>query len=269
MKKFFIPCLLILCMFFSVASVKAYPELNEHPNVAVMPFKHKAAITKEIAALLAQNTSTIGDASRVSEFLIKSLIHTKRFSIIEREDSLQVSNEHSYNQSGMVDTSNAAQIGKQKSVHYLITGSLSGVSTKESGASGSADGPAKVNVNTGVTKKTVVADIIFRIVNVETGEIVLSVDGRGESSRADAKLTINSKGEEVYETDTTDSGGTTPNVTEGTKTTLSTYTVQIGSEKFSLVQVENAIKKAVSDAVKNKNYGLLAELDGTAKGERF
>lgn len=268
MKKFFIPCLLLLCMIFFSTSVKAYPSLNEKPNVAVMAFKSKYAVSRELNEMLAQNTGTLGDSSRVSEFLIKSLLHTKKFVLVEREGSLQLANEITYTQSGMTDTSNAPQFGKQKVAHYLIFGSLTGISTKESGTSLGADTPVGISGSAGGTKRTVVADIIFRFVNVETGEIVLSVDGRGASARADAKLTINAKGEEVYETDDSDSSDI-PTISEGSSITQSKYEVTIGSQKFSWVQVENAIKKAVSDAIHNKKFGLLAELNGTAKGERF
>lgn len=269
MKKFFIPCLLLLCMIFSATSVKAYPSLNEKPNVAVMKIKNKAAVSRELNELVAQSGNIIGDVSKVSEFFIKSLINTGRFRLIEREGSLEIANEHYTGQNGMTDTEGVPQMGKLGVAHYLVFGSLTGISPKESGGTIGADTPVGISGNTGVTKRTVVADVIIRFVNVETGEIVLSVDGRGESSRADAKLTINAKGQEVYETDDSDSNNINPTPNEGSSIIQSKYEITIGSQKFSLVQVENAIKKAVSDAIHNKKYGLLAELDGTAKGERF
>lgn len=268
MQKIFVACLLALCMIFSAISVQAYPELNEKPNVAVMQFQNKALVSREINDILAQNTGNLGNAAQVSEFLIKSLSKTKRFVLVEREGSLQVSNELSYSQSGMTNTADAPQIGKQRSAHYLIFGSLTGLTSKDSGASANANLPVGISGSVGGTKRTVVADIIFRFVNVETSEIVLSVDGRGESSRADARLTINAKGEEVYEADDSDSSNS-PVPLEGKSVTQSNFDITIGGQKFSGVQVANAIKKAVLDAVYNKKWGLLAELDGTAKGERF
>lgn len=268
MQKIFSACLLALCMIFHAISVQAYPELNEKPNVAVMQFQNKALVSREINDILAQNVSSLGNAAQVSEFLIKSLSKTKRFFLVEREGSLQVTNEISFSQSEITNTSDALQIGNQRAAHYLIFGSLTGLTTKESGASANANLPIGISGSAGGTKRTVVADIIFRFVNVETGEIVLSVDGRGESARADATLTINKKDEEVYEADNSDSSNS-PLPLDGKSVTQSSIEITIGSQKFSGVQVANAIKKAVSDAIYNKKWGLLAELDGTAKGERF
>lgn len=267
MKKIFTSCLLLLCMIFSATSVQAYPTLNDKPNVAVMKIKNKVALSKEINEILAQN-GNIGDTSRVSEFLIKSLEKTHRFILVEREDSLQVAGEHANIQSGMLDTSDAPQIGKQKAAQYLILGSLTQLSAKESGLGIKGEGPIKISGNVGVSKLTVVADVIFRFVNVETGEIVLSVDGRGSSAIYNAKLKIDAKEQEFYEADDS-SDSSNPTTKEGTSVSLAHYEFEIGGKKVRGDQVENAIKKAISDAIKNKKYGLLAELDGTAKGERF
>ena len=267
MKRFLIAWLLALCTIFSATSVQAYPTLNDKPNVAVMKIKNKVALSKEINEILAQN-GNIGDTSRVSEFLIKSLEKTHRFHLVEREGSFQIAEEFEYIQSGMVDTSDASQIGKQKAAHYLILGSLTQLSAKESGASTKGEGPIKISGNVVVSKFTVTADVIFRFVNVETGEIVLSVDGRGSSAVYNTKLKIDAKEQEVYEADNSDSSSN-PTPQEGTSVSLATYEVEIGGKKVRVDQVENAIKKAISDAIKNKKYGLLAELNGTAEGERF
>ena len=43
------------------------------------------------------------------------------------------------------------------------------------------------------------------------------------------------------------------------------YKISIGGREISNVQVRNALYKAAYDAVFNKNYGLIAHLDGKAK----
>ncbi|MBQ7705200.1 MAG: hypothetical protein IJT73_07235 [Selenomonadaceae bacterium] len=269
MKKFLIPLLLIMCTIFSANSVQAYPTLNDKPNVAVMKIKNKALVSKEINEILAQNGNNLGDTSRVSEFFIKSLINTGRFHLVERENSLEIADELSSAQNGLTDTSNAPQTGKLKVAHYLILGSLTGITTKDSGIGTTIDLPVGVSGGGTGKKRNVIADVIIRFVNVETGEIVLSVDGRGESDVYDSKLSLNVKGQEVYQTDDSGSNSNNPLPHEESSITLSKYEFNIGSQKYNSVQVANAIKKAVQDAIYNKKYGLLAELDGTAEGERF
>ncbi len=82
------------------------------------------------------------------------------------------------------------------------------------------------------TKRNVIADVIIRFVNVETGEIVLSVDGRGESEVYDSKLSLNVKGQKVYETDDSDESDN-PAPKEATSISLAKYEFTIGSKKYN------------------------------------
>ena len=266
MKKFFIPCLLMLCIFFSANSVKAYPTLQDNPNVAVLPFRQKAAVAKILG-----NVLDFRDATIISNFTIDALLPTGLFHFVDYEDAESVANVHITNSSGLVNTSNAAQIGKQLTPHYLIGGSLTGLDAKKSDASGKSDliPGTKIGADIGGSKRKVIANIVLKITNVETNEIILSAQGVGESSVANAVFTINQRGEEVYETDTTDDGTSSPTVGESTSVNVFSHTFKIGTEEYSGIQVQNAIQKAVADAIYNKNYGLIAKMNGTAKGGRF
>lgn len=260
--------------------------LHDYPNVAVLPYANKAAVSQQIS---------LADASLVSEFVIEQLLDTERFNVIEREMLEAIMKEHSFNMSGMVDPMTAVQIGKLAGVKYLVAGSITGLSTKKSGAaySDTAWGGA------GFNKNTVIANVTVRFIDVETGRIVLAASGTGESASTNVEFSLRKKIQEDYAdvsgvengvsdvvvTDTVDttnmdesadntigwSDEGTESITMDVPATANTVTsvrerkIFIGTTAFSQVQVRNALYKAVGDLIYNKNFGVLAKMDGKAK----
>lgn len=269
MKKFFIPCMLIFCVNFFSNAVKAEPLFEGNPTIGIAEFENKAAISKEIL----QGGEGVKENSHrwIQDFIVtvfQRTNETKRFNVIDFEHLKTLAQVQIFNNGGMVDTSNVdanTPLGKMKSIRYMIFGSLTGISTKPS--------PGEIDIadRAGLKheKRTVIANVTFKIVDVKTAEVKMAFDGVGRSSVSQATLTINEQGEEYYETDNTDSGSGTPTITEGISVKKLQHTIKIGTGEYSLEQVQNAIRKAVIDTIRNKNYGLAAELNGTAKGGRF
>lgn len=224
--------------------------LLDYPNIAVLPYANKSAQIEELP---------LQDATIVSEFIIEQLIDTERFNIIEREVLADLMKEHSFNMSGVVDPTTVVPLGRLAGVQFLVAGSVTGLATKTSGVeyTHSEKGGA------GFNKNAVVANITARIIDLETGRIVLAASGTGESARTYAEFSLKKQIEEDYETDDEDSDN--PDVSEGTSVRTSTQTLTIGGKSFTRVQVRNALYKAVGDLIYNKNYGLLAKLDGKSK----
>ena len=250
MKKFFILGLLAICTIFFANSVNA-ASITEHPNIAVLKFKNKAAIPKAIA---------LKDASMVSDLVFEQLTDANCFKIIEREYLEDVLKEYSYNMSGIIDPSTAVQLGKQIGVSFLMVGSITGLSTSESGIEASDSEKGSI----GGTKKAVVANISVRFIDVETGEVVLAASGTGKSSRAKAELTLKKKYYDDYETTTVNDDGI-ESVSDGKDFRLVEKKITIGSDQFTQTQVRNALYKAVGDVIYNKNYGIIAKLEGKSK----
>lgn len=248
MKKIF--ALGFLFVFLCMASTSA-AAINEHPSIAILSFKNKAAVPKAIA---------LHDASLVSDLVIEELTEAHCFQIIEREYLEDVMKEYSYNMSGIIDPATAVQIGKQVGVSFLMAGSITGLSTTESGGGYSHDEKGSV----GIEKKAVVANITVRFIDVETGEVVLAASGTGKSSRAKAELSLKKKYYDNYETTTEDENGI-EDVSESKSFRLVEQKITIGSDQFSQVQVRNALYKAVGDVIYNKNYGIIAKLEGKSK----
>ena len=242
--------LFVLCL--SPMSSARAASLYDYPNVAVLPYANKAAVSSQLS---------LADASLVSEFVIEKLLDSGRFNVVEREVLMNIMQEHNLNMSGMVDPMTAVQVGKLAGASFFVAGSVTGLSTKVSGASyeHSAIGSA------GGNKNTVIANVTLRIIDIETGRIVMAASGTGESSSANVEFKLNQNKTNTIETTGYDESTEEEYIMEGEETTTTTHTIRIGTTEFSQVQVRNALYKAVDDLIFNKNFGVLAKMDGKNK----
>ncbi|MBR5913779.1 MAG: hypothetical protein IKZ58_05415 [Selenomonadaceae bacterium] len=366
MKKVMMMLILGLILAFNLESARA-TSLKDTPRLAILPYEDKAS--KSIGLRLE-------DATIVSEFLMEQFLDSGRFKIVEREKMKEILAEHSLNASGLVDPLTAVAVGKLAGAQYLVAGSITGLSTKKSGFTGSgavARSDSETSRNTsiggGFNKYTVIANITLRIIDLEDGTVVMAVSGTGESARTNVdfslrKEVVNYFGENGEEDETktdetnmdetktdetnmdetktdetnmdetkTDETNMDETKTDETKTDetnmdetktdetnmdetktdetnmdetktdevdipidaseedaylsaeeesmegyyvegegggvsdtkIVEYRITIGGQGYSMVQVRNALYKATVDAIYNKDYGLLAKLDGTAK----
>ncbi len=211
-------------------SANCYAGLNDYPDIALLEFQNKAAVSYNLS---------FEDASMVSDYMLEELLDTGRFNIMEREQLKGILDEHSFNFSGMIDPNTAVQFGQLSGVQYLVYGSITGLSSKESGIIYDHSNLGGV----GNSKYTVVANITARIIDLATGRIVLAAHGTGASSRTGTELNIRTGGRYYPRADN--------------------Y-IRIGANDVSQVQVHNALAKAVKNVVNGKN-GLIAKMDGRAK----
>ena len=247
MKKLLLLFSFVTCIFLNNHCLAG---LHDYPNIAVLPYANKAAVSQEIS---------LADASMVSEFVIEQLVDSGRFSVIEREQMLAIMQEMNLSNTGMVSPMSMVQIGNLSGAQYMLVGSITGLSTKVSGA----QYQNSVAGGVGGNKNTVIANVTARIFEVETGRIVLAASGTGASSSSNVEFKLNKT-----KTTTTETTGSTADgeefIQEGQDVSTVTHTIKIGSYQFSQVQVRNALYKAVNDLVNGK-YGLIAKLDGNAK----
>lgn len=178
-----------------------------------------------------ENWHDFGDyAGSATANLGYELDNSRRFECIEREALQKIMDEHSLNMTGMVDRATAAEIGRLSGADYLVMGSVVSLTAKSS--SGMIRG--KGGSAAGLHKNKVAATVLIRVVNVETSRIVLYGRGKGKSDSAAG--TVAAKG----------------------------TIVRLGSFDVSDEQCENAIEKAVKDAVYGRE-GILSQLDGKRK----
>lgn len=208
----------------------SYAELNDHPNVGLLEFTNKAAVSSDIS---------FEDARMVSDYMIEELLDSGRFNVMEREQLKGILDQYSINMSGLVDPSTAVQIGKLTGVDFLVYGSITGLSTKNSemGISETRTGGISNQQN------VVTANIAVRFIDLKTGRIVLSSLGVGSSTSSNTEFVFRHRSGHYHR--------------DGS-------VIRIGSDSVSQVQVHNALAKSVTNAVYGKN-GILAKMDGRAK----
>ncbi|MBO4401518.1 MAG: hypothetical protein J5809_06695 [Selenomonadaceae bacterium] len=264
MRKIFLVCALILALGFSKAWAAS---LHEHPTVGLLPYTNKATVSiTRIQGISDKPVNApeikLTDATLVNEFVIEKLYDTHRFRLVEREHLSDAAVEIASSRGGMIDSSTVLQAGKLLGAQFLVAGAITGLSTKPSGLDVSF-----LKSNADFNKMSVVASVTIRFIDVETGEIMLAASGTGESSRTNAEFKLTKITEDTYETSGSDASGyETPSL--ATELNSSEIKVAIGGQDYSLNQVRNALFKAVDDMVCNKNYGVLAKLDGKSKRKK-
>jgi len=116
----------------------------------------------------------------ITDMFITELWKTQMFSIVERSRLEAIAREHRLAQAGLVDATTAAQLGKLLGVEAIITGSITQFTLKKRG--GFIPIPQLGGIAVGETEAFVTLDV--RIVNVETGEIILVAKETGQATHS-------------------------------------------------------------------------------------
>lgn len=203
----------VLLVLWQLPAV-CFAGLNDYPTLAIMPFGKKASISPEL---------TLQDVTIINEIVYDELVNSGYFNVVERERLDAVCDELSFDMSGLVDQSSAARVGKMLGAQYILIGSLNGLSTRRSNAE---------IVGIGNKNAQVYAHISMRVVEVETGSVVLTGRGNGRATN--------------------------------TLTHAPLRIIHIGNIGFDQEQVYDSIEKATMDAVNGKR-GLITALEGRRK----
>lgn len=249
---------IILSTFLS-STVKA-ADVHNYPTVAVMQFGNKAITSQGLRRY---------DFDSASEYAIYQLLASGWFDLVDYEQLSNIAKMHEINMSGLVDQSTAVQLGKFAGAQFMVVGNVTGLTSKESGL----DYQHGRSGGLGVDVRTVIANVAIRIVDIETGRIVGAGLGKGESATSNVEIVFNKyrkSDNAILPIDSDESPG--ENEEEGgdlnnnstNSEEVGQYSIKIGSDTFSAVQVRNAISKAVRDAVYG-NTGLMTMLNDGKK----
>ncbi|MBR4903749.1 MAG: hypothetical protein IKZ53_03690 [Selenomonadaceae bacterium] len=163
MKKF----LAVLLTFLGICIPVSAAEIVETSKIAIMDLgTHEGAVPFEINIFNAGKTA--------SEYLIQRLFQVGKFNIMDRtlvEEQIKASN---LNTTGLIDPDTAKKIGKILGADYLVYGNVNDVTLSETGG-----GTAGVGLD--ISKITVKAHLIVRVMEVETGNIISAAKGEGKS----------------------------------------------------------------------------------------
>ena len=169
----------------------------DYPTVAVIPFHKKAAVSADLS---------LSDEDIVSEIVNKELTNSGRFDIVDRAYLQETLDEQYLSMTGSIDQATAAQIGQLLGAQYIVVGSITGLSSKK-----------KSNVGGGTY--TVIAHVYARMIEVETGRVVLAGSGDGISKNRVHKAPFR--------------------------------LIKIGSDEVDQEQVHEALKQAATNLVKD------------------
>jgi curli biogenesis system outer membrane secretion channel CsgG len=169
------------------ALLPALLSAQDKKRVAVMNFEY-GTVSSAVAQVFGTNVD-IGKG--IADMLVDRLVNDGAYSVIERKVLDKLIAEQNFSNSDRADATSAAKIGKLLGVNAIIVGSITqfGRDDKNTSVGGGGFGLGKYGIG-GVGKKEskAVVQITARLVDVNTGEILASAPGMGESSRSGTSL---------------------------------------------------------------------------------
>lgn len=159
---------------------------------------HKGATTSDINLDAAEKASC--------EYVIERLVEDGRFEVMDRDMMQEKLDEEQLNTTGLIDPDTAKRIGSILGVRYIVYGNVTDMTASETGTSVMASGVKLLNVK---------SHIIARLMDVETGDIIMAAKGEGKSTSSLTKVGTERLG-----------------------------TITIGTKKVSQESVHNALQKA-------------------------
>ena len=155
MKKFLTIVIVILLTFASGEATL----IEKGASVGVMDLGvHKGTSDPDVNLIRAEGAS--------SEYVIQRLVETKNFEVKDRTLILNVLEK--FNMLGLIDPDTAKKIGEILGVRYIVYGNVVDVVVEVEKAL--------------VTVNTVKAHIVIRIMDIETGNILMAAKGEGQSA---------------------------------------------------------------------------------------
>jgi len=158
-------------------------------KVAVMNFDY-GTVSTNVIQIFGSNQD-IGKG--IADLLMDRLVNDGTYSVIERKQLDTLIKEQNFSNSDRADPSSAAKMGKLMGAGAIIVGSITqfGRDDKKTSVGGGAIGGITGRFGVGGVGKSeskAVVQITARLIDVNTGEILLSAQGLGESSRGGTTL---------------------------------------------------------------------------------
>lgn len=207
---------LCMCLVFMTGTCMA-ASLKSHPTVGILPLENRGLVSE------GWDREEMGAAV---EYVYTDLQDSGRFKLLDRTRQRALVDEYAHDMSGLVDEDTAPAIGNQYGAQYLLMGSIIGVTTRRS---------ETTVVGAGTKRAQVTATVSLRLVDTETGEVVLAATGRSRKNNTLVKAPLG--------------------------------LIRIGTEQVDKGQVNEALEDAIHEAIDGPR-GLLARMDGKAKSKR-
>jgi len=160
---------------------------QDKKRVAVMNFDY-GTVQSAAAGIFGTNVDV---GKGIADMLVDRLVNDGTYSVIERKMLDKLIAEQNFSNSDRADPSSAARIGKLLGVNAIIVGSITqfGRDDKNTKIGAGGFGGGKFGIGgVGRSEAKAVVEITARMINVETGEILASSTGKGESARGGTSL---------------------------------------------------------------------------------
>ena len=163
---------------------------QDKKRVAVMNFDY-GTVSGSVAQIFGSTNTDVGKG--IADMLVDRLVNDRVYSVIERKALDKLIAEQNFSNSDRADPSSAAKLGKLLGVSAIIIGSVTqfGRDDKSTSIGGGAVGGITGRFGVGGVGKReskAVVQITARMVDVNTGEILASAPGNGESTRGGTTL---------------------------------------------------------------------------------
>lgn len=159
--------ILLLSLIFAVAASASFaaaapaPAPQDKVRIAVLNFENNSQWHWW--------ADRLGEAA--ADELVTQLFQTGKFTVIERAQIDAILSEQNFGQSGRVNPTQAAEIGKILGVQVMVTGSITKFSINERGASAFGVGAKYAEAESALD---------VRMINVNTAEILFADEAEGE-----------------------------------------------------------------------------------------
>ncbi len=157
-------------------------------RIAVLDFDY-ATVHSGVSAIFGTNVDV---GMGVTDLLVTYLVKDGSYSVIERKVLDRILAEQNFSNSDRADSTSAAKIGRLLGVDAIVVGSVTqfGNDTKNTGVGGVGAGLGRVGIGGFNQKSTkAIVGLTARVVSVDTGEILATAEGMGESKRTSTSLT--------------------------------------------------------------------------------
>ena len=191
-KKILISITLLLLMCVEVLAQAAPAATPAKPagrkrRVAIMDFDY-ATVHSGVAAIFGQD---IDIGKGITDLLVTRLVKDGTYSVIERKALDKILAEQNFSNSDRANPMSAAKLGKLLGVDAIIVGSITqfGNETKNTNVGGVGGALGRFGGGGfGQKKSKAIVQVDARVVNIDTGEILVVSEGKGESSRESTSL---------------------------------------------------------------------------------
>jgi curli biogenesis system outer membrane secretion channel CsgG len=156
-------------------------------RVAVMNFDY-GTVRSYVSAIFGSDQDV---GKGISDLLVTKLVQDGKYSVIERNALDKILSEQNFSNSDRADATTAAKIGKVLGVDAIIIGSITqfGRDDQHTNVGGGGYGLGRFGLGgVGTSKAKAVVGISTRMINTTTGEILVAVNGTGESTRSSTSL---------------------------------------------------------------------------------